>query len=120
MRIPSRLLAKLYVKGSLHNEREGFGFSLKNVLAPGTVVKLLELEVDGKEQSLEDVGLRVDGGECISAAQISSRTSLSLDLGAGLTVKVRAERLSGGSHEIGFRFLTREVGEARLVIRDTV
>ncbi len=46
--IPSMLLKKLYQKGSLKNTESGFEFALKNTLAPGTIVGLRTLVVDGQ------------------------------------------------------------------------
>jgi hypothetical protein len=120
MRIPSLLLTKLYVKGSLFNEDEGFQFTIKNVLAPGTAIKFLALHVDGKEHPLHQVLLLVNGTEEIEAVEISSQAPLSLGLGREVTFKVRSERLSAGPHEIVLSFLTREVDELRVPFRDTI
>ncbi len=120
MRIPSLLLTKLYVKGSLLNEDEGFQFTIKNVLAPGTAIKFLALHVDGKEYPLQQVLLLVNGTEEIEAVEISSQAPLSLGLGREDTVKVLGERLSAGPHEIVLSFLTREVGELKVPLRDTI
>jgi len=120
MRIPSLLLAKLYVKGTLHNEPNGFRLTLRNVLAPGTAVKLASFKVDGGERRLEDVSLVVDGQETLDAAAISDRTPLFLGLGRELVVRVRGEALAAGAHEILLSFVTREVGELTIPVRDTV
>lgn len=120
MRIPSLLLGKLYVKGSLRNEGEGFQFNIKNVLAPGTVIKFLGLAVDGSGYPIEKVFLLADGTERVGAMEISSQAALSLGLGNAVTVKVRGERLSAGPHEIVLDLLTREVGELKVPLRDTI
>jgi glycerate-2-kinase len=120
MRIPSLLLTKLYVKGSLRNEGEGFQFAIRNVLAPGTVVKFLGLNVDGKEYRPQEVSLLMNGVETIEAVEISSQEPLALDLGQEVIVKVRGEELSGGTREILLSFLTREVGQVNVPLRDTI
>ncbi len=120
MRIPSRLLAKLYMKGSLGNGKEGFAFTIKNVLAPGTVTSFLGLVVDGAQYPPEQVSLVVNGPRRIEATEISSLAPLSLDLGRQVSVMVRGLRLAPGPHEIVIRFRTKEVGEVRLPIRDSI
>lgn len=120
MHIPSLLLAKLYVKGTLRNTEEGFQFTVKNVLAPGTAVDFRGLEVDGTEYRAADVSLLVEGAEAVDAVAVSSRAPLSLSLGTELIVKVRGQRLSTGPREILLTFLTREVGELTVPIRDTI
>lgn len=120
MRIPSLLLGKLYVKGSLRNEGQGFQFNIKNVLAPGTVIKFLALAVDGSEYPIQRVFLQVNAVEMIEAMEISSEAALSLDLGKAVTVRVRGERLSAGPHEIVLGLVTREVGELKVPLRDTI
>ena len=120
MRIPSLLLAKLYVKGSLRNEGDGFQFRIKNVLAPGTVVKILALDVDGREYPTEQVFLLMNAEEKIEAIEISSQRPLSLELGGEVTVQLRGERLSAGPREISLTLRTRELGELRLPLRDTI
>jgi hypothetical protein len=120
MRIPSLLLTKLYVKGSLCNVGDGFQFTMKNVLTPGTVVKVLAAGVDGTVYPSEEVSLLVSGTERIEGMEISPQAPLSFDLGKEVTVRVRGKGLSVGSHEIVLSFLTKEVGELKVPVRDTI
>lgn len=120
MRIPSLLLTKLYVRGSLCNEGKGFQFAIKNVLTPGTVVKFLGLSVDGRGYPPEEICVLINGLEKIEAVGISPQEPLSLDLGKEITVKVRGEELSAGPHEMLLNFLTKEVGELQVPLRDTI
>lgn len=120
MRIPSLLLTKLYVRGSLRNEGKGFQFAIKNVLTRGTAVKFLGLSVDGRGYSPEEISLLINDVERIEAVEISPEEPLSLDLGKGITVKVRGEGLSAGPHEIVLNFLSKEVGELEVPIRDII
>ncbi len=120
MRIPSRLLAKVYVKGSLCNGKEGFVFAIKNILARGTATAFLGLVVDGAEYPLDKVSVVLNGSDRIEATEISSRAPLSLDLGRQVSVIVGGRRLAPGPHEIVIRFRTKEVGEVRLPIRDCI
>ena len=120
MRIPSLLLTKLYVKGSLCNEGEGFQFTVKNVLSPGTAIKFLALDVDGREYPPEEVFLLVNGIKRIEAVQVSSQAPFSIGLGRQVTIKVRGGRLSAGPHEVELSLLTREVGALKVPLRDTI
>jgi hypothetical protein len=52
--VPSFLLKRLYIKGSLRNNSTGFQFDLKNSLGSGYGNELLPLVVDGKELPKED------------------------------------------------------------------
>jgi hypothetical protein len=120
VRIPSLLLAKLYVKGSLCNRAEGFALTMKNVLAPGCATAFLGLDVDGVGYPLEQVSLSVDGLGTIEATEISSQAPLPLGLGCRVVITVRGDKLAPGPHDIVIRFRTKEVGEVRLSIRDSI
>jgi hypothetical protein len=120
LRIPSLLLAKLYLKGSLCNCDAGFALAMKNVLAPGTATSFLGLDVDGAECPLEQVSLLVDGVGRIEATEISSQAPLPLGLGCQVVVTLRGRKLAPGCHQIVARFRTKEVGEVRLLIRDSI
>ena len=45
--IPAFMLKKLYVKGSQMNTYTGFRLQLKNTMAPGTIIGVSPLNVDG-------------------------------------------------------------------------
>jgi hypothetical protein len=45
---PSYLLQKVYLKGSLKNNEDGFEFALKNIVDTGTLVGMNPLVVDGE------------------------------------------------------------------------
>jgi hypothetical protein len=60
--IPSFVLKRLYVKGSLCNGPEGCEFTVQNEIASGTVTRIHSLEIDGIPYPLEEaVGLGPDG-----------------------------------------------------------
>ena len=48
MQVPAFLLRRLYVRGSLHNDGDGFAFQLKNSLGSGYAEQMLPLTVDGE------------------------------------------------------------------------
>ncbi|HEC33714.1 MAG TPA: hypothetical protein ENI37_03235, partial [Chloroflexi bacterium] len=55
--IPPVLLKKLYVKGSLRAEGDGFALDLKNSIAPGTILGFKGLELDGAPVELAQVAI---------------------------------------------------------------
>lgn len=61
--VPSFLLKRLYVKGSLQNNEQGFQFQLKNTLGSGYGNELLPLTLDGKELPKESSYFVLDAEE---------------------------------------------------------
>jgi len=51
--VPAFLLRRLYVKGSLHNRADGWGFRLKNGLGSGYAKGMLPLSLDKAEVPME-------------------------------------------------------------------
>lgn len=60
--VPAFLLNKLYVKGSLKNTEDGFELAIKNTLAPGTIIGLGSLQIDGHAYPLEDTTVESEAG----------------------------------------------------------
>jgi len=125
--IPKSLLRKLYVKGSLKNvdlngdgSFDGFRFTLKNVLASGTLIAPFELSVDGDPIDVKDVELEYGSGK-IDLARISSENPLKFRIGreAVLTVK-KPGGLSPGEHKIEIVAKTKEYGVIKFDIKDSV
>ena len=69
--VPSFMLKKLYVHGSLKNTAAGFELTLKNILAPGTIIGLNSLKVDGREVTLENIRV-LSGSSPAMAAKVVS------------------------------------------------
>jgi len=63
MQIPTFLLRKLYVKGSLENVDDGFLFKLKNSISSATAVNFQPLKVNGNEYSLDATTISSEDGE---------------------------------------------------------
>ena len=70
LQIPTFLLRKLYVKGSLENVDDGFKFKLKNSISSATAVKFEPLKINGNEYSLDTTTISSEEGE-ISVTEIS-------------------------------------------------
>lgn len=117
--IPGTLLKKLYVKGSLKNTESGFEFTLKNTLAPGAIVGIRTLVVDGEKVD----GSRVEvafGGKTWTLDQISVQNPLDFAVNLVVTVRVKGGPLAAGQHRILIVPNTKEVGELDIEIADAV
>ena len=119
MAVPSFLLKKLYVKGSLRNTESGFELALKNNLAPGTLIGLGPLTVDETSYPPEAITMRGPQGE-FRGDQDTGRSPLTFGLNDEVTVAVRGEPLAPGSHHIVFSVMSREVGRLEFDLADTL
>lgn len=118
--IPSFILRKLYVKGSLRATHNGFAFDLKNTIAPGTITALNGLTVDGCTISPDHITVHLPGrDEPCRASEISDRSPLRFDVGAAVTLQV-ADYLKPGAHEFIIHVLVREIGPLNIPASDTL
>ncbi len=118
MAIPTSLLKRFYVRGSLHNLEDGFEFRLKNTIAPATIVSFGPIEVDGEPYGPDQV--IVTASRPRSASAITERAPLPLHMGKTATLRVQGAPLAPGSHEIAVHVVTREVGPVVIEIDDAV
>ncbi|MBC7223069.1 MAG: hypothetical protein H5T59_02135 [Anaerolineae bacterium] len=117
--IPAFMLKKLYVKGSLSNVEDGFQLTLKNTLAPGTIIGFKPLVVDGQEYTPEQITV-TSGAKSVSASEISPSRPYPFPVGSTATVHVVAEPLSAGEHALALAVETREVGELKIEVSDSL
>lgn len=115
MKIPSFVLRKLYVKGSLaRDDAGGARFVLKNTLATATLTGLRALKVDGKAVPPSQVRVRVAGKD-VNAADVREDNPLVFERNAdaeiameegppGPRAKVRVEALSAEFGELIIEF----------------
>ncbi|MBI3286704.1 MAG: hypothetical protein HYZ68_01520 [Chloroflexi bacterium] len=118
--IPSMLLKKLYLVGSLRNTREGFAFALKNILGEGHIIEFEGLQVDGHSHPSGAVRIRSGQHPPLLAADISKASPLPFPVGVEVHLEVEGEPLGSGLHEIVLRVRTQEVGPITLNIRDAI
>jgi hypothetical protein len=116
---PSYLLQKVYLKGSLKNNENGYEFALKNIVDTGTLVGLNPLVVDGESIPPAMVRL-VSNGEEVYGNQITQRNPMPLPVQAQAHFVVKGDPLSPGQHEIAISLVTREIGLVKFKITDTV
>lgn len=115
--IPSFLLKRLYVKGSLRNNKQGFQFELKNTLGAGYGNELLPLTLDGQEIPLEDSYFLVDSHET-AFSDVDKDNPFTLPMNKTLTVRVKGNALTGGAHKIGVSFVAEGLGKLGFEVND--
>lgn len=118
--IPPILLKKLYVKGSLRAEGDGFALDLQNPIAPGVIHGVKALTVDGAAVDLAQATIVLPDGQSRPAAAISADAPLEFPLGATFTLRVAGHPLPPGNHRLELRVVVRDVGPLNIPIADAL
>ncbi len=118
--VPSFLLKKLYVKGSFKNTANGFQLSLTNILAPGTILGISPLQIDGRNVPLEQIQIIVGNEPPIRASDITMKSPRTFPLNAIATFNVIDQPLTPGPHRLTVQFNTKEVGELKIDAEDKI
>jgi len=118
--IPPFVLKKLYVKGSLRTEEDGFALDLKNSIAPATIAAFAGLDVDGQAVDPAQATLVPPSGDPRTAGDISPETPLPFPAGATITLHVAGQALDPGPHEFIVRVVVQEVGPLDIPLSDTL
>lgn len=116
--VPAFMLKKLYLKGSLKNTQEGFQFQIRNTLAPGTITAIQPLMVDGIAYPLEDTIIM--GKDAISASEIKKERPVIFPINSTVTMLVKGVQLAPGEHTLVIGVMTKEAGELKWDVTDTV
>jgi len=119
MPVPSFILKKLYIKKSLKPVDNGFELQLKNVLADATIIKPVEVAVDGNPVPLDNVKL-VIGSEEKPSSSISESNPLPFNLKAVVKVVVTNYKLEPGQHKITLKTKTKEYGDIKFDIKEKI
>ncbi len=119
MQIPSFLLKKLYVKGSLENVDDGFQFKLKNSLSPGTAVAMEPFKVNGTEYPL-DATVVSSEGDSVTASELSEGQPFQIKVGVDIVIHIKGEQLPAGDHKIDVSLTTKEVGKLAFDVTDSI
>ena len=117
--IPSLLLAKLYVKGSLKNNETGFEFALKNIIDSTMLVGIGPIGVDEKNYESEAITLKV-ADKTINGTELSRQNSIPVRVGVPITVSVAGEKLTAGTQKITVAATTTDIGKLKFDISDTI
>ena len=116
--VPSFLLKRLYVKGSLTRTADGFEFQVRNQLGSGFAYKMLPVTLDGQPFPLEMCYFRAEEGEEQSFDDVSSERPFTLEMGKSLFVGVREAPLAPGPHKIGLGFVVQGIGQLQFEVSD--
>lgn len=119
LQIPTFLLRKLYVKGSLENVDDGFKFKIKNSISSATAVDFQPLKVNGNEYALDAVIISSEDGE-VAGSEISAENTFPIKVGLDITVHVKGEQLPEGEHTIDIALATKEVGNLAFDVKDSI
>ena len=117
--VPTFLLKRLYVKGSLRNNDDGFQFELKNNLGSGYGTELLPLVLDGKELPRENSYFALDTQETAFTA-VGKDKPFTLAMNKTSRILVKGVSLSEGPHRIGFSFIAQGLGKLGFEVNDIV
>ena len=104
--IPSFILRRLYVKGSLRNTDTGMEFQILNKLGSGQARRLLPLTVDGEELPLESCAFHLES-DVVSFQKVTKDKPFAMALNKATVITAHGVTLSEGSHTVGMSF---EVG----------
>lgn len=118
--VPSFLLKKLYVKGSFKNTPNGFQLSLRNTLAPGTLLGISPLQIDGRNVPLSQILITVGDVAPIRASDISLSSTRAFPINAVVTFQVEDKPLAPGPHRVTVIVNTKEAGELKIDAEDTI
>ena len=119
MQIPTFLLRKLYVKGSLENLDDGFQFKLKNSISTSTAVNVEPIKVNGNEYPLESV--QISSGDVeVAGNEISPDNTFPIKVGLEILIRVSGEPLPAGEHTIDISLATKEVGKLSFDVTDSI
>lgn len=116
--IPSFVLRKLYVKGSLRNTAQGCSFALRNIVDRGTITQIGDLEVDGTAYPPEQVRVHTGEGSILRGDRITPDVPLILPQGVGISLHIPGVALSPGKHQLRLHFHTQEMGELAFDVSD--
>jgi hydroxymethylglutaryl-CoA reductase (NADPH) len=117
--VPPFLLKRLYVKGSLRNNDQGFQFELRNTLGSGYGTELLPLTLDGKELPKERSYFVLNTEE-IPFSAVSQDKPFTLAINKTLKILIKGVTLSEGPHKLGFSFVAQGLGKLGFEVTDLV
>ena len=110
--VPSFLLRKLYVKGSLRCTSQSVSFQLRNSLGSGYAEAMSPLTLDGMAMPMEDTYFYVDN-EARSFDTVSKDNPFGLLLNQDTVITVENTSLSPEPHTVGMGFKVPGLGMLR-------
>ncbi len=117
--VPSFLLAKLYVKGSLKNNDSGFEFALKNIIDSTMLIGIGPITVGEKNYEGESITMTV-ADKTVNGAELSRANSIPVRMGVPLKVVITGEKLTSGQQRVSVSATTSDIGKIKFDVSDTV
>lgn len=117
--VPAFILRRLYVKGSLHNRDDGWGFKLKNTLGSGYAKGLIPVTVDGAEIALDHSFFDNEGAET-SFTTVTDENTFGLKLNRDILLYFRGDRLEPGDRKVALGFIVPGLGTLKFDFNDEV
>ena len=117
--IPSFLLAKLYVQGSLKNTDTGFEFALKNIIDSTLLIGIGPINVGEKSYEGETITLAV-GDKNVNGAELSRNRGVPVRMGVLLKISIAGDTLAAGAQKVSVVATTSEIGKIKFEINDNV
>ena len=115
--VPSFLLRKLYVKGSLKNTEKGFQFQLRNSLGSGYAHKMMALEVDDRILDITNCFFwQNEKRQCFD--QVSTSNTFTLAMNSDITIQVDNLELGSNPHKITMAFDVPGLGNLKFNFTD--
>ena len=118
--VPSFLLRRLYVKGTLKNTADGFEFELRNRLGSGYALRVHPLTVDGAEMAASASRFVMEDGAVVRFDEVSEANTLTLALNKSIWVRASGARLERGARKVGMGFDVPGLGTMRFDFTDAV
>lgn len=117
--VPAFILRRLYLKGSLHNREDGWGFKLKNTLGAGYARGLIPVSVDGVEIPMEQSFFDNEGAET-SFTDVTDDKTFGLKLNREILIYFQGEPLEMGNRKITMGFIVPGLGTLKFDFNDDV
>jgi len=115
--IPSFLLAKLYVKGSLKNTASGFEFDLKNIIDSTMLIGIGPISVGEKIYEGNAIEMKL-ADRTVNGVELSGSNPVPIRVGVPFKVSVCGENLEAGEQKITVVATTSEIGKIKFDIHD--
>ncbi len=115
--LPAEMLRRLYRQGSLRNTEGGFELVLWNTLAPGTLIGVGPVSVDGQVFPPERITI-LTGRSKRSADRVSERGPLSFPVNGQIRLHIAGNPLAPGWHTVVINAHLKEVGSLSIEIED--
>lgn len=117
--VPAFILRRLYLRGSLHNRKDGWGFELRNGLGSGYAKELLPLSVDDADVPMEKSFFR-QGDRDVGFTEVGGEKTFALKMNTSILIFVRGERLASGAHKVAMAFVVPGFGRLGFDFNDEV